>query len=200
MVAADEEETTMAVKIVPNTREGAAPVAPPLNEAGRFYEYGLYYEGGRTIAWSDSFEELVNVLTPGYLDTTDEQERLVKRITLAISAQRTVQAQLYVDADSDLVRALTDQERALLDGSSRDQPVIEDWNSDIQLVLITTRYQPHTDTPAPVSKHGPYLQVPNMLWIDPITDESLMTSLHEIGWVRVVRTIAPEEGALAHHQ
>lgn len=186
----------MAHVIVQNTREGDEPVAPSRREDGSYFPFGVYFDGGRTIAWGDDFEDLIDAMSPGYLDK-DDQDRLITRITVAIKAQSAVQAQVFVEASDEDIQALTPEQERLVNGSNRERPEIADWTSEIPLVLVTTAYQPHTDTPRPVSSYGPYHEVPNMWWINPEDDESLMTDLHTIGYVRVVQTTLPEEGQLA---
>lgn len=185
----------MAHVIVQNTREGDAPVPPSRRDDGTYYAYGLYFDGGRSIAWADDFEDMIEVLSPGYLNKNDH-ERLIARITVGLRAQQMVQAQVYATADEDDLTALTPEQDALINGTRQDRPVIEEWTSEIPLVLLTTAYQPHTETPAPVSSYGPYLDVPNIWWIDPVDEESLMMGLHSTGWVKVVETIQPGEGEL----
>lgn len=182
----------MAHVIVQNTRSGEAPVEPARRDDGTRYDYGMYFNEGRSIAWGDGFEDLIEVLSPGY-QAADEQQALIERITLALRARKIVQAQVFAEADDGDVEALNPEEMSILDGTHQGRITIEDWNSDIPLVLVTTAYQPHTDTPRPVSKHGPYLEVPNMWWIDPMEDESLIRDLAAIGYVRVVETVAPDD-------
>lgn len=183
----------MTYVIVQNTREGDTPPGPERRDDGGFYPYGLYFDGDRTIAWVDDFDDMVEVLSPGYADE-DDHNQLITRITLAIKAQTAVQATVYADASPDDAAALTTEERTLLDGTHHGRPHIDEWTSEIPLVLVTTAYKPHTETPQPVSSYGPYKEVPNLWWIDPWTAESLLTDLHAIGFVRVVQTISPEDG------
>lgn len=184
----------MAHVIVQNSRNGEEPIAPSRNEDGRFFEFGMYYDGGALIAWADDFAEFVEVLNPGYLEQS-EQDQLITRVGLALRARTTVQAEVYADASDEDIAALTPEQDALINGTHTGRPVIEDWTSEIPLVLVATAYQPHTDTPRPVSSYGPYLEVPNMWWINPEDDESLMQDLHEIGYIQIVTTTDPTLGA-----
>ena len=48
------------------------------------------------------------------------------------------------------------------------------------LVLVSSFYEPDGPLPRPVA-----LPPAQVLWIDPASDETLLTSLHEAGWVTV---------------
>lgn len=155
---------------------GPGPVTAPVRPDGQHYRYELIYDGGRWRAYADDFTSLVGELIDGYADRTDE-ERARARTELAVRMQVISQAQLNVEMPLD---ACTPEQESVLMGTRDTPPVVESWAAPVPLVLVTTFYVPHTDTPQPVQE--PPGQI---LWIDPTDDRSLLVSLHRLGAIVV---------------
>lgn len=162
---------------------GPGPVTALVRPDGRPYQYELIYDGGRWRAYADDFRTLVGELIDGYNELTDEAGRAAARTDYAIRVQVVSQAQLNVDYPLD--QCSPEQESVLM-GSRDTPPIVETWTAPVPLVLVSTFYAPHTETPQPAA------EAPGeILWIDPSDDRSLLVSLHRFGVVVVAERAGP---------
>jgi len=163
---------------------GPGPVTAPVRSDGQAYRYELIYDGGRWRAYADDFPLLVAELIDGYAELTDEAERAAARTDYAVRVQVISQAQLIVDRSLD---ECAPEDEAVLMGTRDTPPVVETWRAPVPLVLVTSFYAPHTDTPQPTAEPPG-----EILWIDPSDDRSLLLSLHRIGIIVVAERESSE--------
>lgn len=174
----------MATVLLRNNLEGDGPVTPPLHEDGMGYQYCMYLPGNIDVAFADSYDELLNILIPGY-SKMDEEEQVYQRIRLAISAATRVQSEVLIDHDSSEVSA--EEWEALVSPRSIKQPRADWWSCPIPLVVVETGYEPFTDVPRPASALSDGNAVsPNLWWIRPVEEEDFIISLHEVGYIAVM--------------
>lgn len=183
------------------SRDTRAP-APATHEDGSNYRWRMFYDEGRTIADADSMSELIELLLPDYAFLETTEERFGARIAIAQGVQMQVRAQILAELTAEQVAELADWEKAVLewtgdgtmdpygwgDGSGTLGVVNEGknwtpdvWSSDVPLVLLSTSYDGETGIPAPMSVHGDFKNVPNILWLRPESERSLLESLSRAG-------------------
>jgi hypothetical protein len=166
---------------------GPGPVTAPPRPDGRPYQYELIYDGGRWRAYADDFRSLMGELIDGYVEMTDDAERARARSEYAVRIQVVSQARLNAEHPLD---QCTPEQEAVLMGTRDTPPVVETWTAPVPLVLVSTFYQPHAETPAPVAEAPGHI-----LWIDPTDDRSLLLSLHHLGVVVVAERESPTPSA-----
>ena len=149
------------------------PAAP--ERPGLPYRFEMVYAGGARRAYADSSASLIDVLYPGYLMTGDT-DRWVARIALAIRAQVALQAAVNTEHD---LASLPQQQYALLQGPRHIPPTPRVWNCPVPLILVDTYYEPTGPIPVPMANLNG--DEPNLLWIRPSDDYSLLCSLHDLG-------------------
>lgn len=193
----------MPALITPNSREGEKSPDVPFKDNGEFYNYILYYESNRYIAYADSPDELIEILIPGYEEMTPEQ-RLDARLSMALRLQAQTQAHIVVGLTEEDRRELQEWEIECLKGEYNDeQPyqirgfwkerlpegmkaedVPEDdrmdiWTSKHPLVLIDAAFMPWTDVPPPLGNP----EGDNIIWLRPTDEVEFLDSLTDIGFV-----------------
>jgi hypothetical protein len=167
--------------VIRNTREGEQPPTPPTKDDGSLFLYAMHFDGNKFVAFSDSQADLIEALIPGYLpaedadEPVDPQAQLVERIKFAINCQVVVQAYLVADTPDDVWDALTEDQQNVLVGDRVSQPDIDKWEAEVPLVLVDTAYAPHSDRPRPESAAD------TIIWVSPLTEESFLMSLAELG-------------------
>jgi hypothetical protein len=151
-------------------------MAIPTRPDGSYYRYEMLCDGGWTRLYDDSVTALIAYLIPGY-ETQDEQQRLTSRVRHAVDMQVRMQAQLGVLFSAS--ERTADEER-ILTAPRHIAPVVDQWTSDIPLVLVDIFYQPYTDTPRPSSGMFDVNSADNMWWLRPAEgDLEYLRSLHE---------------------
>lgn len=156
-----------------------APVIP-LRPDGSFYRFEMIADGGWSRFYDDSPAGLLDFLIPGYLDLND-QERIAARIRHSIDLQVRLQARLNTFFDK---TRRTPEENAILLGPRHVQPEVDEWFSQIPLVLVDVFYAPFTDVPRPVSGFGDTALTPNLWWLRPGESEmGYLESLHAAGLI-----------------
>lgn len=164
----------MATRIQ-NTREAAAPPAPPTRPDGQPYQFEMIYAGGVWRGYADTEDELAALLITGYDQLAGETERLRARIGYAADVHVPIQASVAADGD---LAACTDGQRAVLLGARDTPPAVTEWAARVPLVLVTSFYAPDGLLPRPAPAAGA-----EIIWIDPRTSAALLTSLHAAGWI-----------------
>lgn len=189
---------------LPFARDNVAP-APALRPDGSNFEFRMFFEEGSRIVDADTLAELIELLSPGYGDIEDESLKLGLRVDLARSVQSLARAVTLANLSDEDAEALNDWEWDVLnfgngwaedasdpfgwgDGTSTlgelNLDVVDFWSSKVPLILLETSYKPFTEIPRPVSNLGDYYHsLPNMIWIRPQTELSLLRSLSEIGYI-----------------
>lgn len=192
----------MASSITKAPRNPKTPARPPLKDDGSLYPLSMLLPGHYRYAWGDSNQDLVSVLAaaPDYPDW-DDQDQLITRIRCALHLQVTTQARINASA---MVTGRWDQlcewERRVLNGPRHIAPNMPDgfpsrdlfngmdvWTAvDTPLVVLTTSCEPLNPGVPPI------LGTEENLWvIDSIDDDALLTSLADLGIVRLFRLPAP---------
>jgi|AACY02.2.fsa_nt_gi hypothetical protein len=170
-----------------------APLTPPTRDDGTGYPLCMYYRGDTEVAFADTYRDLVEVLLPDYrtLLEASEMDAAVARIELAAAAATIIQAHLLAETNPD---DLTDTDRAHLTapriGSHAPHP--DWWTHPTPLVVVTTSYAPYTDLPRPASGISDTHDAPNLWWIDPTSEETLLTTLHDVGYLRLMHATTTE--------
>jgi hypothetical protein len=179
------ERTLMSYEIVKNIYQNSEDsLLAPVKDNGSGYRYAMYYNGFTDAAFSDSHEELLSILLPGYAKK-DEASKMDARIILGQNVASQVQAEILAELPDGYIN---DNEFAVLTAPrGLRQPEIRVWTSEVPLVAVETSYKPYTNVPRPVSSmsQGTY-DADNLWWIRPVEEEDFLVSLHEIGYIRLL--------------
>lgn len=183
------------------SRDTRAP-APATHEDGSNYRWRMFYDEGRTIADADSMSELIECLLPDYAYLQTKEERLGARIDLAQGFQMQARAEILAGLTAEQDAALQDWEREVLtwngdgtldpygwgDGTGEIGVKSEGadwtpdvWSADVPLILMSVAYGDDSGIPAPISSHGDYQDVPNIIWVRPESERTLLESLNRLG-------------------
>jgi len=174
----------MSIVVGKNNRAEDGPVTPPEHPTGNPWPYCMYYRDGLAVAFSDSYEELLLALIPGY-DDMDDDERAFQRIRLAQGAAAAVQSRVLAQvAEEDVSPEEWD---VLIARRESPQPRADWWTSPIPLVIVETSYEPFTDIPRPASGLESPDATTNIWWVRPEEEEDFLISLHEIGFIRLMQ-------------
>lgn len=150
-------------------------IAPASTDEGTPYRFELVNNSGHRYyahTWTDLYTEL----SPPYGDmTVDEQWQM--RLHHATSAQVHVQA--FVNVSYPFDECSVAAQFVLSTGRST-QPPITCWEEPVPLVLLAHAYSPAGMLPKP--EVGDTAEI---WWIDPSDEESLLTSLHDVGYLSV---------------
>lgn len=173
----------MSSIIYPAPKLPGDPMPPSVDANGHSFEFCMFFDGGSSIAYADSHLDLMDVLLPGYAQW-DSGKQLSERIHLATSQAIWVQAQVWADNTT----PLTAHEEELL-GAPRtgEHAPTGSWECQVPLVVVASAYSPFTDIAAPVG-YGTTEHGESTVWmIDPSTEETLLTTLHEVGALRLLQ-------------
>jgi len=144
----------------------------------------MYFDSFDSIAFADTYAELLDVLIPGYADLSSK-EQLRARIEMAALRAVWVQAQVWSENTEPLTPA---QEEALAAPRLGSNAPTGHWTAPVPLVVLSVAYEPYTDIPAPT--HEPHEDpAQEKVWmLHPTTDLELLTSLHEVGVIRLLHS------------
>lgn len=153
----------------------------PTHPDGTEWAHLLTLHDGSTVH-ADTAAEIIEELVPGYTSLGDEaraaaRTRIAERLASA-SQEARIQAAVargvldLADPDQaallDVLRADKGQGMLL---EAEDAPGVQaDWVPEPTLVLVATRYAPHTDRPRVGG---------NVVYLDPSADEALLVSLRD---------------------
>lgn len=170
-----EDPVTMATLTIINRADtgNGLPSEPPTKRDGSLYRYEMLHSGTTRRSYADTPAALLDVLAPGYADA-DADKQWRTRLTLAATAQVTVQASLNLNP---VLASLPQAQQRILQAPRHNPPVIATWDCPIPLVLIATDYFPAGKLPAPSVSDG---MAPNVLWLDPSDDVTLLNSLNDL--------------------
>lgn len=169
----------MAVSIRNTSSAEAAPAAPR-HEDGTPYTFEMLYAGGWRRGYADNHAELVGLLINGYPASDSPRELMKARIRLAMDWQVRLQAEINA-ARAEQLAACDEQQRAILQGSRDVPPAPGQWNCPVPLVLVDTFYRPIGTVPRPTADNEETL-----IWLDPASDQSLLTSGHLAGAITLL--------------
>lgn len=173
------------VRIIRSPRGHRAPPVAPRRPDGGAYRFELIYDGANLRAYADKLEDLMEALIPGYGDL-DGPARVVERLMLAVGAQVRLQAALCAELDMD---ACSPEEQDVLLGSREHPPAVQRWEAEVPLVLVESYYEPLGGLPRPESlPRGGGEPESNLIWIDPTSELSMLTSLSKAGLVNLAST------------
>ena len=160
-------------------------IVAPQDATGRDYDFEVVADAGATRHYAHTIPDLLDGLIPNYgtLDATGQWEA---RLHYATTAQVILQA--YLSAEHDL-SACSWSARAVLSLARDEQPSVAAWDEPVPLVLLATAYEPAGAIPRPRAVDG---RDPNLVWVDPSDEESLLLSLHDAGYL-VINVRAAEE-------
>lgn len=181
----------MSVVVGKNNIAADGPVTPPPHPDGIPWPYCMYFQDGGMVAFADNYTDLLHALIPGY-QKLNKQDRERERIRLGQGAAAYTQGYILVDVDESTVSP--EEWKALIAPRGGTQPSITWWESDIPLILVETSYEPFTHIPRPAAKPSAERSdedSPAIWWVRPSDEEDFLTSLHEIGFIRIM-TFTPE--------
>jgi hypothetical protein len=167
----------MATARIANPRERTRLPAPPAAPDGHLFPYEMIYAGGSWRGYADEPGELLTLLIDSYADLDDDQARLRARIQYAVDVSVPLQADAAAEGDLD---GCTGEQRAVLLAPRDVPPPVTEWAAPVPLVLVTSFYAPVGELPRPAAVGGG-----EITWIDPLTEESLLVSLYEAGWINL---------------
>lgn len=193
----------MPAIVLPNSREGEKPSEVPYKEDGEFFEYIMYFDGNRRIAYSDDPAELIDLLISGYLEM-NEEERLDARLSRVINLQAVTQAQIVLNLSPEDKESLSEWELVALKGEYNetnsyairgfwkerldkgenpeqieDSDKLDIWTSEIPLVLIDAAYKPWSDIEPPLGNPDGN----NIIWLRPVDETDFLHSLASINYI-----------------
>jgi hypothetical protein len=168
----------MMASRIRNTSAGDTAPAAPGRPDGQPYDLEMIYEGGQWRGYADTTAELTSLLITGYGQLADPDARLTARIRYAADTHVPIQAGFAAGGDLD---ACTPGQLAALLGARDTPPAPASWDAPVPLVLVTSFYAPAGPLPRPAAGKG------EIVWIDPESDDSLLSSLHEAEWITLSR-------------
>jgi len=176
----------MTAVVIPNTFSADEPPTPVRHENGAAMQYCMYFNGLESIAFADSYDELLDVFMAGYLDMTDD-ERFDARMRTASHIAAQLQAVILFEEDVTQDSVSSEEWAALTAPRALSQPRADWWKCPIPLVVVETAYEPYTDVPRPASALADGVaHPPNLLWIRPAEEEDFLHSLDEVGVIALL--------------
>jgi hypothetical protein len=165
----------MALFVLPNNKLVDGPVRPPVKTA-----YAMYFDNNRQVAFADTFVELMGAISPGY-EVFEASMKYDIRSNLAESLALPVQSNhLLPDThETEQAAALTTYAE-LLDTREYSPDAISDY---LDFPAVHMLYLP-CRIPEEHVEH--IVKDDRLVWVCPATEESLLTSLHYWGVVRVM--------------
>lgn len=195
----------MAAIVLANAPEGHTPPDVPRKDNGDLYDYFMSYENGRYLAYADDPVDLLDLLIPGYADS-DEDDRIMARIRLALDVQTQAQALVLAAVPQEEIDSLKPWEHKVLVheggssphgwGAEAGEPVeagsgetVDIWYSKVPLILVDTGYAPFTDVPRPLSALGDTRNEENLIWLRPSDEEDFLDSLALVNFIYFARRL-----------
>ena len=176
-------------------RENPNPPMPAVKENGSFYNWRMFYQDYELVADSDSYEELINLIIPGYKLLTEENKSEARK-ELALRLRLLLRVQILANVTKDKWETLEEWEKEWLESETDPVPNWEGqapvWKSDIPLGLLTSSYFPHVEgSYAPLSIHGDFKIVENIIWLDDTDEQEFLKSLSRIDYINFGKPILP---------
>lgn len=182
----------MNTKILNNTivdgkKKNVTPPAPSVKEDGSFYNWRMFYLENSKIADSDSIEELIDILVPGYKSILSESERLLVRTNFLSDMAYSLRLLIYSNLSEEELENLEDWEEEKLEPTrlsptfnwSESAPV---WKSEIPLILLASDYGENDNYP-PLSIEGDFQNSRNLVYLDPTEEITFLESLSRVGFI-----------------
>lgn len=194
----------MPAEITANTLMGEkSPAVPYKEDNGDFYKYIMYFDDNRRIAYADDPVDLIEVLYPGY-ESLDDEERMNKRLKIAMQVQSSAQAQIVANLTTDERESLEDWELAVLQGTYNEtrpyairdfwketlpsgvspddvdeEEQMSVWSKPYPIVLLDVAYDPWTDIIPPLGNPDGS----NIIWVSPVDETEFLESLSTLGLI-----------------
>ncbi|MCC7078882.1 MAG: hypothetical protein IT198_17335 [Acidimicrobiia bacterium] len=149
------------------------PPTAPVKADGSPYRFEMLYDGFTRRAYADTLTDLCRALIPDYDPDAGDEDLATARILYAVRAQVELQAEICAATD---LSGCSSAERSILLGNRTEQPHIAIWTADIPLVLVDIDYEPLGTRPRPTG---------NIIWLEPIDEHTLLTSLHRAGIIHL---------------
>jgi hypothetical protein len=154
-------------------------IVDPVKNDGSRYRFEMICEQGRSRAYADTAVDLLDVLMPGY-GALPEDERIKARVEYATGLLAPMQATILQNHDQSQI---SDEDKAVL-LQPRYEPVqVEEWSSEVPLVLLDVHYQPFGDVPAPMSMLEDVVNPRNIVWIRASDEFEMLLSLNRVGFI-----------------
>lgn len=169
----------MTAVLLKNTDADSAAPEAPRKDDGSGYRFEMIFEQGRSRAYADLTADLLDVLIAGYA-AGDEIERLRARVEYATGLLAPLQAVVLSQADQQAIPA---EDLEVLLRPRYEPVVVDEWSSEVPLVLIDLHYAPHSDIPAPLSTLGDTADPDNIWWLRPGAEWDLLVSLDRVGLI-----------------
>lgn len=120
----------------------------PLKEDGTLYRFLTILPNGENLYGSDTYEEILNELFPGYMNVTDEGAKYEMRRMLAGYVASTLQP-MYINVDQEY----TEDDFVALTSPKLGDDVAETetgwWHNVTPIFLVPSEYAPFTEVPPP---------------------------------------------------
>jgi hypothetical protein len=157
----------------------------PLNDLGEPYQYCMILPDRESLVYTDSVDDLLESLIPGYLEL-DDKEQTIKRIMLANVVASYIQGILLSELSEE---NFFDEEQwrilyAPKTGPNAPNPLF--WSYPVPLIVLDTSYEPYTSLTRPCSANDG-VKSDNLVWLFPSDPEKFILSLSEIGHIRLMR-------------
>lgn len=164
--------------------DNAPEIEPPRKSNGDGYRFEMIFNGGGSRAYADTAVELIDVLIPGY-EALDTNARVQARVTYGTALLPRVQATVLQDVDQE---AIPEAEKSVLLQPRFEAVVVDEWASEVPLVLLDVHYAPHSEIPAPRSALEDVASPRNLIWVRVIEDYDMLLSLHDIGLINLAES------------
>lgn len=197
----------MATRVLQNVvRNPNLPYPEPVHANGSRYAHLIIHQNEETRVYADTMSELCEELIPNYDSTAEVAQAFRRRYRYTKDLQVRMQALINTQYRDELA-ASTPTERSIATGP-RIEPIIIPpdgvWRSHVPLVLIETEYGPPTNLIRPTFDPAnlPPDGHPPLIWLNPLTEETLLHSLAlegVIAWYRLPKYERPRERSAPAH-
>ena len=168
----------MSAKVTRNSFADTEVVDPTKDDGSR-YRFEMIFDSGRSRAYADTAADLVDVLVPGYA-ALDAEAKIAARVRYVTDMLASVQAAVLNAHDQS---DLTPEERAILLQPRFEPVVVDEWSSEVPLVLADVHYAPYSDLTPPMSTLDDVADPRNLIWLRAGEEFALLTSLARIGYI-----------------
>ena len=171
----------MAAVLTRNPNTGEDVVAPTKAD-GSLYRYEMIFDRQRSRAYGDTAADLIDALVPGYATLGSDEERIKARVRYATGLLAPLQASVLQQVDQ---TALSNAEKDVLLKPRFEAVTIDEWASEVPLVLLDVHYSPFSEIDAPVSTLEDVENPRNIIWVRAGEEYDLLMSLSNIGVITV---------------
>jgi hypothetical protein len=167
----------MALYIIDNNKSADGPISPPAETL-----YAMYFDGYRSIAFADSFSELMRAISPGYEVFDDDTQAEIRR-DLASSIALPLQSLRLIPETHEREQAVAIESYTRL---------ITDGDYDAQDIAAWLDLPAAGDLLLPCLEENAYhkhiINDPRIGWVCTATDELLLLGLHSWSFIRLMKS------------